>query len=61
MSNCCAIEIIDNKYRLLTEDASNYNIESYGIKTYWKNNKYIEKYIDKSDKFKYLEDLLTKG
>lgn len=60
MSNCCAIEIIDDKYRLLTEDASNYNIESYGIKTYWKDNKYIEKYIDKSNTFKSLADLLSK-
>ena len=61
MSNCCAIEIIDDKYRLLTEDASNYNIESYGIKTYWKDNKYIEKYIDKSNTFKSLADLLSKS
>ena len=61
MSNCCAIEIIDDKYRLLTEDASNYNIESYGMKTYWKDNKYIEKYIDKSNTFKSLADLLSKS
>lgn len=54
--NCCAIEIIDDKYRLLTKDASNYNIESYGIKTYQKNNKYVEKRIDRSDIFKSLSD-----
>lgn len=60
MSNCCAIEIIDDKYRLIIEDASNYGIEAYGIKTYWNNNKYIEEYIDKSDKLKDLNTLLSK-
>ena len=60
MSNCCAIEIIDDKYKLITDDASNYGIEAYGIKTYWNNNKYIEEYIDKSDKLKNLNTLLSK-
>ena len=60
ISNCCAIEIIDDKYKLITDDASNYGIEAYGIKTYWNNNKYIEEYIDKSNKLKNLSTLLSK-
>lgn len=60
ISNCCAIEIIDDKYRLIADDASNYGIEAYGIKTYWANNQYIEEFIDKSDTFKDISILLTK-
>lgn len=60
ISNCCAIEIIDDQYRLITTDASNYRIEPYGIKTYWKDDKYIEEYIDNSLSFKSLDVLLAK-
>ena len=60
ISNCCAIEIIDDKFRLITEDASNYGIKAYGIKSYWKDDNYIEEYIDLSNKFKSLDSLLTK-
>ena len=31
LSNCCAMEIVDDKYRLIRSDASNYGIEAYGI------------------------------
>ena len=61
ISNCCAIEIIDNEYRLIIEDASNYGIDAYGIKTYWENENYIENYIDDSIKLKQLKDLLIKN
>lgn len=60
ISNCCAIEIIDNQYRLITTDASNYGIEAYGIKAYWDNGNYKEEYIDTSKEFKSLDDLLSK-
>ena len=60
LSNCCALEIIDDKYRLLTSDASYHGIEAYGLKIYWKNNEYYEERIDKTDKFKPLKNLLSK-
>lgn len=60
ISNCCAIEIIDDKYRLITSDASNYGIEAYGIKTYWKDGEYIKAQIDTSDSYKNLSQLLSK-
>ncbi len=41
MSNCCAIEIIDDTYRLLRCDASNYGIEAYEVKAFYKDCKYI--------------------
>ena len=58
ISNCAAIEIVDDEYRLITSDALSYGIEAYGLKTYWKDDKYIEEYIDKSDEFKKVKDLL---
>ena len=29
ISNCAALEIIDDKYRLITSDATNYGIEAF--------------------------------
>ena len=43
MSNCCAIEIIDDKYRIITSDAKERGFEKgYGFKAYWLNDKYYE-------------------
>lgn len=61
LSNCTAIEIIDDKYRLITSDASYHGIEAFGIKAYWKDGKYFEESIDKSLKYKKLDDLLKKN
>lgn len=60
MSNCTALEIVDNKYRLITSDASFHGIEAFGIKAYWKDGKYFEEQIDKSLKYKELAELLKK-
>ena len=46
MSNCTALEIVDNEYRLITSDASYHNIEAFGLKSYWKDGEYIEEYIE---------------
>lgn len=61
ISNCCALEIIDDKYRLITSDASFHNIEPYGLKTYWENGKYLEEKINDNLEFKPLEELLSKN
>ena len=61
MSNCTALEIIDDQYRLITSDASNYNIHAYGFKSYWEDGIYLEEMIDNSKEFKPLEDLLSKN
>lgn len=60
MSNCAAIEIIDDKYRIITDDASNYGIDAYGVKAYWSGNEYIEKLLNSTDGYKNLKDLLSK-
>lgn len=61
MSNCTALEIIDDKYRLITSDASDYNIKPYGIKSYWDNDEYLQQIIDDTLEFKQLSDLLSKN
>lgn len=56
ISNCCALEIIDDKYRLVREDAS-----AYGIKTYWIDSQYMEEKIDASEEFEHLNKLLNRN
>ncbi len=60
ISNCCAIEIIDDAYRLIRCDASNYGIDAYGVKAYYKNGEYFEENIDTTNEFKPLNELLSK-
>ena len=59
ISNCCALEIIDDEYRLLRCDASNYGIDSYGVKSYYKDKTYHLEEIENSSKYKPLNELLT--
>ena len=61
MSNCTALEIIDDTYRLITSDASYHGIDAYGLKSYWKDEEYIEEFIDTSSTFKPLVELLSKS
>ena len=61
MSNCTALEIIDDQYRLITSDASFHNIEAYGLKSYWEDGQYIEEKIDDTSEFKPLSELLSKN
>jgi ADP-glucose pyrophosphorylase len=60
LSNCSAIEIVDDKYRIIKSDAKKHNIDAYALKAYWHNNEYIEEYLDTSSEFKELSDLLSK-
>lgn len=61
ISNCCALEIIDDEYRLIISEPIAHNIKPYGLKTYWDNDEYIEQNIDDSLEFKPLEELLNKN
>lgn len=61
MSNCTALEIIDNQYRLITSDASYHNIEAFGLKSYWEDGEYLVEKLDTSLDFKSLSDLLSKN
>ncbi|MDD2889672.1 MAG: Type 1 glutamine amidotransferase-like domain-containing protein [bacterium] len=55
IDNCCAIEIIDDNYRIISSKAS-----ANTYKIYWKSNKYYEKVIKKEKELKALKDLLKK-
>lgn len=61
MSNCTALEIVDDEYRLITSDASYHGIEAFGLKSYWENEEYLEEKIDTSLDFKPLSELLSKN
>ena len=52
LSNCCAIEIIDNKYRIIKSDNN-----AYGMKGYWNDDYYEDKINDNYDD---LDNLLNK-
>lgn len=55
MDNCCAIEIVNNEYRIISSKKT-----ATAYKVYWKENKYYEEVIKKDKKFKSLNELLLK-
>ena len=55
IDNCCAIEIIDDKYRIISSKPS-----ANAYKVYWKENKYYEEVIKKEKEFKSLKNLIKK-
>lgn len=57
LSNCSAMEIVDDKYRIITSDASNYGIEPFAIKAYWDNDNYIEEKLETNTDFKPIKEL----
>ena len=61
-SNCAALEIVDDEYRLITSsEAPNHGLEkAFWKKTYRKNWKYIEENLEESSEFKKLSELYKK-
>jgi len=55
IDNCCAIEVIDDKYRIISSKPS-----ANAYKVYWKDNKYFEEVIRKEKRFELLKDLFKK-
>lgn len=55
IDNCCAIEIIDDKYRIIASKKL-----ANAHKVYWKANKYHKEIIKKEKKIKPLSQLLSK-
>jgi len=55
IDNCCAIEIIDDQYRIISskKDAKAYRV-------YWKKNKFYEEVVAQDKKYKLLSEILTK-
>ncbi len=55
LDNCCALEIIDDKYKIITSKKT-----ANAYKAYWKRNKYYEEIIKKEKELKPLNQLLSK-
>lgn len=54
LDNCAALEIVDDKYRIITS-----NNEANGYRTYWKDGIYHEEVIEKTDEFVNIDKLLN--
>ena len=57
LSNCTALEIVDEEFRIISSDASAHSIKPYAKKVYWEANKYIEENINIDDCFKSIDYL----
>lgn len=55
LDNCSALEVVDDKYRIITSKPS-----AKARKIYWKNGNYIIQEISKSEKYINLKELLDK-
>ncbi|MBQ9267311.1 MAG: Type 1 glutamine amidotransferase-like domain-containing protein [Clostridia bacterium] len=60
LSNCAAIEIVDDSYRVIFTDASHHKIEPYAKKAFWMDGNYYEYDIRNEKEFMPLSDLLKK-
>lgn len=59
LSNCVAIEIINDEYRIITTKPIEETFEPFAYKTYWDNGQLIEEKINNKD-FKSLDELLSR-
>lgn len=55
IDNCCALEIIDDKYRIITS-----KVTANAYKVYWDKGKFYENIIDKKDTFESVNKLTKK-
>ena len=55
VENCCALEVIDNAYRIICSKD-----KARACKVYWKNGKFYEEFLNNQKTFKPLSELLTK-
>ena len=61
VSNCSAIEIIDDQYRVIKSTPADSSFKPYVLRTYWKNAKMFEEEIPESVDLKNLDLLLEKA
>lgn len=59
VSNCAAIEIIDDQYRIIKSKPIEDVFEPYVLKTFWKNEEMFEEEINNIQEFKPTSDLLS--
>ena len=61
LSNCTAIEIIDDEYKLIKTTPIEEIFEPYALKSYYKDGELIVEDINNLDRFKSLNELLNKN
>ncbi len=60
-SNCSALEVVDDQYRIITSNAINYGIEAYAKRAYWEEGEYYEEKLDLSSEWKPFQELLERN
>lgn len=55
IDNCCAIEIVDDKYRIISSKK-----ESHAYRVYWKKGKFYQEVIKQDKEYKPLSEILVK-
>lgn len=60
ISNCAAIEIIDDEYRLITSTPDDKKFKPYGLVAELKGLRYIEKQLPNDGKYRKLSELIEK-
>lgn len=62
LSNCSAVEIVDDKYKIICTDVNNRNFKkSYILKCYWRDDKYCEEKLKENSEYKSLNELFSKN
>ncbi|MCH5317465.1 MAG: Type 1 glutamine amidotransferase-like domain-containing protein [Eubacterium sp.] len=57
ISNCAAIEIIDDQYRLITGMPADKKFKPYGMTAKWKCLRYVKEYLPNDGKYRKLAEL----
>ena len=62
LSNCSAIEIINNKYKIICTDTNNRKFKKgYVLKCYWQDDRYYEEKLEENSEYKMLSELFCKN
>ena len=59
VSNCSAIEIVGDGYRILSSTPADRAFRPYALRTYWKNGALFEQELPASAEFRPLDELLA--
>lgn len=58
ISNCAALAIVDDTYRLITSDASYHGIKAYGKTAIWQDGVYTEQDIEEKEDYSPLAEII---
>lgn len=60
LSNCSALEIADDKYKIICSETNSLIQKGYVLKCYWKNNIFYEERLESTNNYQPLNNLLNK-